>query len=298
MAKKTDASFFEAGRSLHESMPRRVRLVFDAVAALDALQAVAEGVRSSTNQSGALESTLLLAKVQHAVESAPTMASARDYADDFKVVNELWWLQVEVHTEKCAKTKVVNELLKKYGDLPEWIKDWNFAKLPWVTVEKDEERDKLGKNVQEIFLTFPVMQSVMERIAKEMETFATKEQLKVATEAVATTRLAASQIQAAKLLMAQMIMVGVFVAGEREGKSVEETKKKPEYEPALGYCRKTLKIELGQYPAQLQDRIMGKVAETQSAVASSSTNTPTVANDAADGLPKKKKARRSLLSDE
>ena len=164
-------------------------------------------------------------------------------------------------------------------------------------MEKDEERDKLNKDAQESFLSFPVMQSVMERIGKEMESFATKEQLQVAGEAVATMRATATQFQAAKLLMAEMILVGVFIAGDREGKSVEETKLKAEYAPALGYCRKTLKIEIGQYPAQLQDRIMGKavsLAETSAAASSSSQKPSELANDAGEVLPKKKKARKSL----
>ena len=94
MAKETEPSFFEAARSLHECMPVKCRKVFDAVAAFDALKAIADGIKEGNNQSGALESTLLLAKVKQAEENSPQMASARDYAADFKLVSTHWWLQV------------------------------------------------------------------------------------------------------------------------------------------------------------------------------------------------------------
>ena len=184
-----------------------------------------------------------------------------------------------------------------YGNLEAGIKQWDFGKMPWVTAEKDEERDNMGKSVQEIFLVFPTWSSVLERIAKEMETFANKCQMGVVCEAVAITRAAATQMGAAKILAAEMIIVGQFVQGEREGKTVEQVKLKPEYAPAMNYIRKQLKIDVSQLPSQLQDRIMGNMAGTSIAAESSGSITAVeLPDDAAIGPPKKKKARRGLTS--
>ena len=296
MADKTETSFYEAGQSLRECMPHKVKQVFDAVASLDNLASIAEGIREGKNQSGALETTLLLAKVKQAEEGSPPMASARNYSGDYKMVWTHWWLLVEAHVEKCHKAKKVNEFLKKYGNLEAGIKAWDFSKLPWVTAEKDEDRDKMGKSVQEMFLVFPTWNSVLERIDKEMQTFANKSQQEVVTEALAITRTAATQMGAAKILAAEMIIVGQFVQGEREGKTVEQVKLKPEYAPAMNYIRKQLKIDVSQLPGQLQDRIMGNLAETTTAAESSGTKTPVeLADDAADGLPKKKESKAPAL---
>ena len=300
MSKTTEATFCEAALSMHDCLPLSVQRVFDAAAAFDSLKSAADGIRESNNQLGALEMTLLLSKVKAAEDSAQTMAAAREHKEDAKLVTTHWWLKVESHAVKCDRAKILSTLLKKYGNLPEAIKTWNFEKLPWMTVEHDAERDKLGQDVQEILMVFPTWSSVMERIGKEMEPFANKEMLKVVCEAVATTRTAATQVQEAKKLMANMIMAGQFLQGEKKGKTSEEVRNMPDYANALKYVKSAWKIQVSDFPSQLQDRMLGKdiLAETAAASSSSTTTPVQLANETANDLPKKKKQRKTLVMDD
>ena len=301
LAKSTEATFMEAAQSMRDCLPVAVQKVFDAAGALDSVKACADNIRESKNDMGALEMTMLLSKLKQAKDAAQSMAAAREHEEDEKLVRTHCWLKVECHVEKCDRFKVLGNLLKKYGDLAEAIKMWNFEKLPWMTVEQDADRDKLGKDVQEVLLVFATWSSTMERIAKEMERWGNKEMLAVVCAAVTTVRTAATQVQEAKKLMANMIMAGQFVQGEKKGKTVEEVRNMPEYAPAVKYIKNVLKMDVSDFPSQLQDRMLGKkdfLAET-AAASSSSTMTPVqLANETAVELPKKKKQRKTLVMDE
>lgn len=290
MTKDTQASFHEAGMSLYESLPQQVKKTMDAAKALDDLKRAAEDIDKNRLLMNALDLAMLLAKVAWAKENAADMFNARHHATEYATVREMWWVKVQVHCEKCQKAKKLSELIKKYSALSAAIRSWNFETVPWVLVEKDSERDKMGKDVQEVLLQIGVASNTMDRIAREMEAFAEKQELKVAADALAVLKVAELQVRPCQILVSEMILCGMFVVGERNGKTVEQIRAAPEFKPALQYVKTGLKVNVADLDKNLRDRIMGSAPVTEPASSSSApvadAETETNASE-----PKKKRAR-------
>ena len=299
MTAVTEPSFHETGVALYESLPPQVRKTWDAITALDNLARASEDITKNRLLSNALELTLMLSKITWAKNNATAMWSARKHEKEYNTVRDMWWLKVTLHAEKCHKAKCLDKYLKGYCALSDAIKSWNFDAVPWVMIEKDAARDKLCKEVMEVLSQIEVASNTMDRIGREMEVFAEKGECKEVASALAVCKVAELQVRPCRVLVAEMIMCGMFVVGEKAGKSLEAIRAAPEYKPAVAYIKNGLKVNIEELDKQLKDRILGKIdaAASSSAPGSSAgvgcdpAASPGSTPGPTDEAPKKKRAR-------
>ena len=190
------------------------------------------------------------------------------------------------------KSACLNELMKKYSGLSACIHDWEFSSVPWVMEEKNAERDKLCKDVQEVLMQIGVLSNTLDRVARAMESWAEKAELQVTADALKVIRVAELQVRPCQSLVGEMILVGMFVQGERAGKTVEQVRDGADFKPAVQYVTKTLKVAVADLDKNLRDRIQGTASECSSPAPSASAAEPEPSADTA-AAPRKKRARLS-----
>ena len=288
LGEKTDKAFVEVALSLQESLPPAVTKILTAVRALDALTDAADKLAKGRNQSGALELTLIVADVHAAEQSCQELVKVRDYALQLAEIKEEWWSMVQCHFEKCAKAAALGTLIKDYGLLNESLDLWEFTKAPWIK-EKNPEKDELGRQVSDVLLQFPVNQSVMERIARSMDSFATKEQQVLAVQVVDKNKVYEQMLRPAAKLLAEIMVVSMFVHGETDGKTVDEVRKTSQYGSLVKYIKGGLSVQVEDLHPNIRDRMMGKTTEASTNVAAPP---PPMAQDEEAVAPKKKKSKK------
>ena len=249
-----DPTFGDAMQALYESLPAGVKRTFDAAKSFDDLRRAAEDIAKNRLLLNALELTMLLAKIFWSRDNAKDMFAARAHDSEYNVVREMWWVKVEVHCEKCQKAAVLAELIKKYSGLSACIHSWEFSSVPWVMEEKNAERDKLCKDVQEVLMQLDVLSNTLDRVTRAMESWAEKAELQVTADALKVTMVAQLQVRTCQVLVGEMILVGMFVQGERAGKTVEQVRDGADFKPAVQYVTKTLKLSVADMDKNLPVR--------------------------------------------